>query len=64
MQVQVLADGADYESSVPYHRLVTELFLGARAAGGLPRRAASAGISSIVCATWSTFLRRSSDPTV
>jgi hypothetical protein len=26
--VQVLPDGADYESSVPYHRLVTELFLG------------------------------------
>lgn len=26
---QVLEDGADYESSVPYHRLVTELFLGA-----------------------------------
>jgi uncharacterized heparinase superfamily protein len=29
MQVQVLDDGADYESSIPYHRLVTELFLGA-----------------------------------
>jgi len=29
LQVQVLHDGADYESSVPYHRLVTELFLGA-----------------------------------
>ena len=29
IDVQVLADGADYESSVPYHRLVTELFLGA-----------------------------------
>jgi hypothetical protein len=29
IQVQVLEDGADYESSVPYHRLVTELFLGA-----------------------------------
>jgi hypothetical protein len=27
--VQVLADGADFESSIPYHRLVTELFLGA-----------------------------------
>lgn len=26
--VQILPDGADYESSVPYHRLVTELFLG------------------------------------
>jgi hypothetical protein len=29
MRVQVLDDGADYESSVPYHRLVAELFLGA-----------------------------------
>ena len=29
MDVQVLPDGADYESSVPYHRLVAELFLGA-----------------------------------
>ena len=27
--VQVLPDGADFESSVPYHRLVAELFLGA-----------------------------------
>ena len=27
MRVQVLADGADYESSIPYHRLVAELFL-------------------------------------
>ena len=27
--VQVLEDGADFESSIPYHRLVTELFLGA-----------------------------------
>ena len=29
IQVQVLDDGADFESSIPYHRLVTELFLGA-----------------------------------
>ena len=29
MAVQVLPDGADYESSIPYHRLVAELFLGA-----------------------------------
>lgn len=29
MQRQVLDDGADFESSVPYHRLVAELFLGA-----------------------------------
>lgn len=28
IDVQVLADGADFESSVPYHRLVAELFLG------------------------------------
>ena len=28
IRVQVLDDGADYESSVPYHRLVAELFLG------------------------------------
>ena len=27
--MQVLPDGADYESSIPYHRLVAELFLGA-----------------------------------
>ena len=29
IRVQVLDDGADYESSIPYHRLVAELFLGA-----------------------------------
>jgi uncharacterized heparinase superfamily protein len=29
IDVQVLSDGADFESSIPYHRLVTELFLGA-----------------------------------
>lgn len=28
INVQVLDDGADFESSIPYHRLVTELFLG------------------------------------
>jgi uncharacterized heparinase superfamily protein len=28
IDVQVLSDGADFESSVPYHRLVAELFLG------------------------------------
>src|SRR5262249_22033404 len=29
IDVQILPDGADFESSIPYHRLVTELFLGA-----------------------------------
>ena len=33
MRVQVYEEGADFESSVPYHRLVTELFLGAARAG-------------------------------
>ncbi len=28
IELQILNDGADYESSVPYHRLVTELFMG------------------------------------
>jgi uncharacterized heparinase superfamily protein len=28
IDVQVLPDGADFESSIPYHRLVAELFLG------------------------------------
>lgn len=28
IEIQVLADGADFESSVPYHRLVAELFMG------------------------------------
>ena len=28
IDVQILPDGADFESSVPYHRLVIELFLG------------------------------------
>jgi hypothetical protein len=29
MRVQILDDGVDYESSIPYHRLVAELFMGA-----------------------------------
>ena len=33
MTVQVLPDGADFESAVPYHRLVTELFLGSARLG-------------------------------
>lgn len=28
IDVQILPDGADFESAVPYHRLVTELFMG------------------------------------
>lgn len=32
--VQVLEDGADFESSIPYHRLVLELFLGGLRAAG------------------------------
>jgi hypothetical protein len=28
INIQVLPDGADFESAVPYHRLVTELFMG------------------------------------
>ncbi len=39
MRIQVLDDGADYESSVPYHRLVAELFMSAARladAGGAP----------------------------
>jgi uncharacterized heparinase superfamily protein len=46
IEVQVLPDGADYESSVPYHRLVAELFLaGARLAecGGTPLSAGYRG---------------------
>lgn len=31
MERQVLPDGADYESSLPYHRLATEMFLSAAA---------------------------------
>ncbi len=61
--MQVLPDGADFESSVPYHRLVTELFLGAarladyRGAPLPPRHARSSA------RRWSTFSRRSSGPT-
>jgi hypothetical protein len=38
IDVQVLSDGADFESSVPYHRLVTELFLGSYRLAGLQGR--------------------------
>lgn len=43
MQVQVLEDGADYESSVPYHRLVAELFLGGARIAQLQGTPLSAG---------------------
>jgi hypothetical protein len=43
MEVQVLADGADYESSVPYHRLVAELFLGAARLAAFTGRPLSSG---------------------
>ena len=46
--MQVLPDGADYESSVPYHRLVTELFLGAARLADHMRRAAAAAFSDRV----------------
>jgi uncharacterized heparinase superfamily protein len=38
MTVQVLPDGADFESAVPYHRLVTELFLGCLRLGDVTGR--------------------------
>lgn len=33
IRIQILDDGADFESSIPYHRLVLELFLGAARIG-------------------------------
>lgn len=41
MRVQVLEDGADYESSIPYHRLVAELFLSGAGLAELEGRALS-----------------------
>jgi len=41
--VQILPDGADYESSVPYHRLVAELFLGSLRLGALMQQPLSSG---------------------
>jgi uncharacterized heparinase superfamily protein len=46
LEVQVLPDGADYESSVPYHRLVAELFLGAARLGDAIGAPLSAGYRS------------------
>jgi len=48
MSVQVLADGADYESSIPYHRLVAELFLGALRLGDTVGRPMSPAFRSRV----------------
>lgn len=43
MLAQVLDDGADFESSIPYHRLVTELFLGAARLADVSDEPLSAG---------------------
>jgi hypothetical protein len=48
IKVQVLPDGADYESSVPYHRLVTELFLTSLRLGDFRNQPLSAGYRSRV----------------
>ena len=53
MRVQVLPDGADYESSVPYHRLVAELFMGGARLGRTAkarrcRRTIAAGCAQMV----------------
>ena len=58
MEVQVLADGADYESSVPYHRLVSELFLGAARVASATGCAAAAARSSIALGGDGRFSRR------
>jgi hypothetical protein len=46
--IQVLKDGADFESSVPYHRLVTELFLAPARLGDLIGEPLSANYRSRV----------------
>jgi len=46
MRVQVLDDGADYESSIPYHRLVTELFLSAARLAAMRGESMSGGFMS------------------
>ena len=63
MEVQVLPDGADFESSVPYHRLVTELFLGAARLADYRGAPLPARMRRSPAGRWSTFLRRCSDPT-
>ena len=43
IQLQVFADGVDYEASIPYHRLVLELFF----AAAFTQRESSRGVSGI-----------------
>ena len=56
MKVQVLPDGADYESSIPYHRLVAELFLGAARLADCQGAPLSPALSRSRYATWSAYL--------
>lgn len=49
ISVQILDDGADFESSLPYHRLVTELFLGAARLGQHRKDAFSDGYHAKLC---------------
>ena len=56
IDVQVLPDGADYESSVPYHRLVAELFLGAARLADIQRRAAVRAHTDRASATMVAYL--------
>ena len=46
--VQILPDGADYESSVPYHRLVAELFLASGRLADMQGRPLSATYKEIL----------------
>jgi hypothetical protein len=54
--VQVNPDGSDYESSVPYHRLVTELFLASARLAQFQGRPLSAGYN-VKLGTMLDFLR-------
>lgn len=49
IDVQILADGADFESSVPYHRLVAELFMGSWRLAELQGRPLSAHYRERLC---------------
>lgn len=46
IDVQILPDGADFESSVPYHRLVTELFLGSYRLAQIQQRPLSSHVAA------------------